>query len=90
MKKHYNITVSGRVQGVGFRYYTREKANEAGVKGFVRNKLDRSVYIEAEADEHILDVFLDWCKIGPPSAIVQNVQHTESPLKEFESFEIKS
>jgi len=50
MKKHVNITVKGRVQGVGFRYSAMEAAEELGIKGFVRNMPDGSVYIEAEGE----------------------------------------
>jgi acylphosphatase len=90
MKKHFNITVNGRVQGVGFRYFTLQKANELNVKGYVKNKLDRSVYIEAEADEDTLRLFLDWCHIGPQSAKVFSVLCSDSPIKDFTNFEIRT
>ncbi|PKP49853.1 MAG: hypothetical protein CVT92_14890 [Bacteroidetes bacterium HGW-Bacteroidetes-1] len=48
MIKAVIIQIFGRVQGVGFRYYTVHKAMELGVYGFVQNKGDGSVYIEAE------------------------------------------
>lgn len=63
---HYNIRVSGHVQGVGYRYASIRKARGFGIKGFVKNEPDGSVYIEAEADKQQLDKFLDWCRIGPP------------------------
>jgi acylphosphatase len=44
---HYQITVSGKVQGVWFRKSTQDKARELGLRGFVRNQPDGSVYIEA-------------------------------------------
>jgi len=87
--KHYNITVKGRVQGVGFRYHTKEKAYELGVKGFVKNKLNRTVYIEAEAELGILNIFLEWCKSGPSWAYVEDLQFSESRLENFSSFEIR-
>src|SRR5258706_2006965 len=68
MNKHISINVTGKVQGVFFRASAREKAEELGVKGFVRNEPDGSVYIEAEAEEIILEQFLDWCREGPPRA----------------------
>ncbi len=47
-KKAIILRVTGRVQGVGFRYYAQKKALELGVNGYVRNRPDGSVYIEAE------------------------------------------
>ena len=47
---HINIHITGRVQGVNFRTYTKEKAEELGILGFVRNETDGSVYLEAEGD----------------------------------------
>ncbi|HNU41845.1 MAG TPA: acylphosphatase, partial [Cyclobacteriaceae bacterium] len=46
---HINILVTGTVQGVYYRASTKQKADELGIKGFVRNQPDGSVYIEAEA-----------------------------------------
>jgi acylphosphatase len=51
MKKHFNIRISGRVQGVFFRASTKAKAEELGISGFVQNEPDGSVYIEAEGEE---------------------------------------
>jgi len=59
MIKKVNILVSGRVQGVFYRTSTRDKALELGINGWIMNKPDGSVYIEAEADESILDQFIE-------------------------------
>ena len=50
MKQALAITVKGRVQGVGFRFSTVREAEELGIKGFVENRMDGSVYIEAEGE----------------------------------------
>ena len=55
MKQGAIIKVFGKVQGVGFRYYTQRKAVELGITGFVQNRPDGSVYIEAEGEEEDLD-----------------------------------
>jgi acylphosphatase len=89
MIKHMNIKVSGIVQGVFFRASTKKKADELGVKGFVRNERDGSVYIEAEADEDVLKNFISWCEAGPPSASVDRCECSESTAQHFELFEIK-
>jgi acylphosphatase len=64
-KKLLKIHVKGRVQGVGFRWSTVREAKMAGIKGFVRNMSDGSVYIEAEGSAEQLCKFVEWCKRGP-------------------------
>ena len=89
MIKHYNIFLSGKVQGVGFRYYTKMKAQELKITGFVKNKADRSVYIEAEGEEENLIEFLKWCEQGPVQAYVSSMNHSESPPNHFIDFDIR-
>ncbi len=89
MKKGAIIKVYGRVQGVGFRYYTQKKAIELGIKGFVQNKPDGSVYIEAEGEEEDLDKFILWCNEGPAWARVTNVQVQKTPVFGYDDFTIK-
>lgn len=86
MKKHLNIKISGLVQGVFFRAIAKEDAEKLGITGFAQNKLDGSVYIEAEGGKENLDKFLSWCKNGPPMAEVEKVEITESNLKKFTEF----
>ncbi len=86
--KHYNIRVTGKVQGVWYRDSTRRKAIELGVTGFVRNESDGSVYLEAESDEENLKKLVEWCREGPPNAVVQKVEFEESERKGFSDFEI--
>ncbi len=83
------ITVTGRVQGVGFRYYTYKKAHMLGIKGFVRNEPDGSVYIEAVApNQKLMDIFIDYIKQGPSAARVDNVIVNDIPPANFDSFQI--
>ncbi len=86
--RHLNIIVHGKVQGVNFRRCTREQAMVLGVNGFVENRNDRTVYIEAEGPEEQLQKFLDWCKRGPTIAEVTKVEKTEGEVKNYSSFEI--
>lgn len=83
------IQVFGRVQGVGFRYYTQIKANELEIAGFVKNKADGSVFIEAEGIEKNLNEFLLWCHNGPSWARVQEVKFQEMPPLNYSDFKIK-
>lgn len=89
MKKHYNITVIGKVQGVFYRVNTKDAADKHRITGFVRNQPDGSVYIEAEGEEHDLQNFIKWCKKGPEKAKVEEVKVEFSTLKNFNDFVVK-
>lgn len=86
----YQIIVKGRVQGVWFRKYTFQKAQDLGLKGFVKNDLDGSVYIEAEGDFNQLDKFVDWLYQGSPMSKVMTVVYEKGLLKNYSAFEIQS
>lgn len=87
--KSFEIKVFGRVQGVGFRFYTKKKASELGLKGSVQNKADGSVYIEVEGQEEAVEQFIIWCNNGPQWARVSKVQMQEIPGMGYESFNTK-
>lgn len=86
--KHISIKVSGKVQGVSFRAVTKVVADQMGVRGMIRNEKDGSVYIEAEGDDTLLEVFIDWCNEGTDRAKVENVEVTPGELKHYQNFEI--
>ncbi|HEY0668212.1 MAG TPA: acylphosphatase [Sphingobacteriaceae bacterium] len=86
--KHINITVYGKVQGVFFRASTKAVADQLGVKGFVRNEKDGTVYIEAEGDAFSLETFLEWCQEGPEKAVVEKMETAEGELKNYRNFEV--
>jgi acylphosphatase len=88
-KRHFKITVSGRVQGVFYRASAKERADELQVKGFVRNEPNGDVYIEAEAAEEIVYKFIKWCNIGPVRARIDNIEVIPGDLIGFTSFEIR-
>ncbi|MCX8009123.1 MAG: acylphosphatase [Patescibacteria group bacterium] len=83
------IRVKGNVQCVGFRRHAKEVADSLGIVGIVRNEPDGSVYIEAVGENEAIQKFIDWCKKGPPSAVVQSVQIEAKNLPQRSSFEIK-
>jgi len=85
---HYNIKISGRVQGVWFRKYTVDFAIKTGVNGFVRNEFDRSVYVEAEGELVQLTEFVLLLKKGSPLSNVSELVIEESRLVNFKSFKI--
>jgi acylphosphatase len=65
-----------------------EAAYRYGVKGFVKNKSDGTVYIEAEGSEENLSRFIEWCHKGPTWAKVAKVDQETGELKNYQSFEI--
>jgi len=87
-KVHYEVRVSGKVQGVWFRKYTKDKADALGLKGIVRNKSNGNVYIEIEGEKDGITDFLDWLYKGSPLSKVKDVQFVVGKLQEYTSFEI--
>ena len=72
MIRHYLIT--GRVQGVGFRFYMQRKARELGVTGWVRNRRDGSVEAMVQGAADAVETMTAWARRGPPSAVVTDVK----------------
>lgn len=79
--------IRGRVQGVGFRWWTRRTAEDLGVLGTVRNEADGSVRVRAMGDPAVLDRFADKLRAGPRFAQVDSVESFEpgeiGPLSDF-------
>ncbi len=87
--RQVNILISGRVQGVGFRYFARYKAEELNITGWVRNNYDNSVEIVATGESGNLNTFIDWMRRGPSHAIVQTFTFVEiTPPQHFSGFSI--
>ena len=80
--------VSGRVQGVGYRYFAAHAAHRLGVKGTVRNLPDGEVEAIAEGEEALLQEFLDELRRGPSAASVDDLQEAwGEPTHRFDHFE---
>ena len=87
MTKRVQAQVSGRVQGVGYRYYAAHVAGELGIVGTVRNLADGGVEAVAEAEEASLHEFLRALRHGPHAAEVTEVATAwDEPTGEFSSF----
>jgi acylphosphatase len=87
MRQAVILTIYGRVQGVGFRYFAKQKADLLNISGFVKNLPDGSVYVEAEGKQETLQLFITACKQGPSHAWVENVEIQYCPFQDFRSFE---
>ena len=86
--KAIQARVSGRVQGVSFRWYAQEQARTLGVRGWVRNEPDGSVLLHAEGDEAAVDALVEWCRRGPSSARVSDVAVRDDAPSGSTAFEI--
>lgn len=72
------VLVRGRVQGVGYRWFVRERARELGVRGWVRNRRDGAVEVEAEGDLARLEELRRLLAKGPAGAVVSSVDDLPS------------
>ena len=89
-EKRIRLLISGRVQGVCFRAYTRDEARRLGLRGWVRNLPDGRVEAMAQGDPAKLRIFEAWCRQGPSHARVREVEVVEEATDGMKllSFEI--
>jgi acylphosphatase len=81
--------VTGRVQGVFFRAWTREQARELGVSGWVRNCADGSVEAHFEGDEEAVKALIERLHDGPPAARVETVEVDEVEAEGLDRFDVR-
>jgi acylphosphatase len=83
-----HVTISGRVQGVGFRFYVEHKARQHGVTGWVRNLRDGAVEAMIQGSAAAVDAMIGSVRHGPRGALVTDVQVTEG-TGDYTAFEIR-
>jgi acylphosphatase len=74
------VLIKGRVQGVGFRWYARERAESLGLSGWVRNRPDRTVEAVFQGEEGLVDDMVEWCRSGSPAAADRGVTVHDEPV----------
>ncbi|MGC4110387.1 MAG: acylphosphatase [Nocardioides sp.] len=87
--KAVTVHVTGRVQGVSFRWYTLQEARREGVRGWVRNEPDGSVAGHFEGDDQAVDAVVAWCRRGPAGASVRDVAVTGATPIGADAFDIR-
>lgn len=87
--KTVSITISGKVQGVYYRQSAKEKAQELGITGSVKNLPNGDVFLVATGEEERLERLVEWCKIGPSRAIVDDVLVKQEDTRGFNGFVIQ-
>ena len=83
-----HLLIKGKVQGVYYRATAREKANALGITGWINNTPVGHVEMIASGNSSQLEVFIGWCKKGPPAARVGAIEHTAVEEAYFETFTI--
>jgi acylphosphatase len=83
-----HLSIRGRVQGVGFRFYLERKARELGITGWVRNRHDGSVEAVVQGAPEAVQAMIAAARRGPPGAAVVGVQEGEAS-GDYASFEIR-
>ena len=83
--KRIRITIYGRVQGVGFRYFTQAVADQNHITGWVRNTPDGNVECEVQGDEERLALFVLQLEQGPPLSHVKSLYKSDMPVNDKES-----
>ena len=82
--------VSGRVQGVGFRYFVVHAATALGLRGYTSNLDDGSVEVYASGTAASLDALAGYLHTGPRMSMVRSVEQQEAPMVEYGGFTIRS
>ena len=84
-----HLSISGRVQGVFFRAWSREQADTLGVKGWIRNRPDGHVEAHVEGDQARVDEMIERLRTGPPAAHVEDLRIWDADMCDFEGFEVR-
>ena len=89
MNMALRVRVTGRVQGVWFRGWTREQAIALGITGWVRNSADGAVVAHVEGAEPIVEQMIERLRRGPPAATVDAVEVFAVERGDFRSFDVR-
>lgn len=89
MRVAKHLIVSGRVQGVGFRYFSQETARQYGIKGWVRNLNDGTVELHVEGTDKEFDAFKQALKDGNRFVGVERIDEEITDDQGFRKFEIR-
>ena len=88
VQKRISLLITGKVQGVGFRYSVKLKAESMAIRGYVRNQLDGSVFVTVQGENTAVENFVKWCYKGPSAAFVSGVEKIPGSIEDFSEFKI--
>lgn len=89
MQQKVRVLIAGRVQGVGYRFWTVNQAQKLGLNGWVRNLQDGRVEAVFEGDAQTVEQMIQACHSGPAAAIVQNVTVARGNVEGIEGFKLR-
>lgn len=84
-----HVFISGKVQGVGYRYYTTRQAQYLRLNGWVRNLPDGRVEAVFEGKRPIVEKMIQWCHKGSPNAVVSDVTVKLQAVQGLNGFEMR-
>lgn len=88
-KASVHVYISGKVQGVGYRYSTAAQAQNLGLTGWVKNLYDGRVEALFEGNKETIDQMLSWCKQGPSMSYVTKIEtHNKEYTGQYKDFSI--
>tara|TARA_B110000444_G_scaffold43713_1_gene39692 strand:- start:190 stop:465 length:276 start_codon:yes stop_codon:yes gene_type:complete len=88
VQKRISLLITGKVQGVGYRYSVKLKAESMAIRGYVRNQLDGSVFVTVQGENTAVENFVKWCYEGPSAALVRGVEKIPGTIEDFSEFKI--
>ena len=88
VQKRISLIITGKVQGVGYRYSVKLKAESMAIRGYVRNQLDGSVFVTVQGENTAVENFVKWCYKGPSAALVRGVEKIPGTIEDFSEFKI--
>jgi acylphosphatase len=83
------LTIRGRVQGVGYRWWAARVARRLGLNGWVRNRLDGSVELLAAGPEAAIESLIEACREGPDEAMVSAIEQATAEDDGHEGFDTR-
>ena len=83
------VWISGRVQGVGYRFATIRQAEKLGISGWVQNLSDGRVTAVFQGKKTAVEQMVQWCHRGPAAAVVKGVEVQQMQLEPISGFELK-
>ncbi|MCH1519947.1 MAG: acylphosphatase [SAR324 cluster bacterium] len=88
VQKRISLLITGKVQGVGYRYSVKLKAESMAIRGYVRNQLDGSVFVTVQGENTAVENFVKWCYKGSSAALVRGVEKIPGSIEDFGEFKI--
>ena len=88
MKRATRVYIFGTVQGIFFRNFIKENAENLKIKGYVRNKEDGSVEAWLEGNGEDVEKMIELCKKGPANAIINRLDIIEEKMQDMKEFKV--